>query len=264
MKAIDRFSEADEEDGGAQASAPSHGTAAPAPNEGGSDIADEDNERRMPSRHSRRAGLASQGVRRRNYRPSHLLPGRILLKEPDATEYATLLDNDETSDQTLLDWLHERGYSTEYDAPQRPRGKFREQLHSLRTASEMAHAFATMAREFGVGAMTDASMACAEQALMQQMMRVVQDEPSHAVFSAKQWSELNKAIGEGISNRRHIEQMTHAFTKAKRQVAQVVEDATAGAADGKAVVDKVREILGIPAGDEEEEEAGRSEGGTVE
>ena len=155
-----------------------------------------------------------------------------LLTPEDRAQYEALLLDPRSTVDSLLRWLHGKGYKDMSRAGvHRHRKQFELDVKSIRRDARVAAQFSTLARfQGGPTALADAGQFRFEQMFLQHLFRMKKGDRR----AAREWLELGKAMAALLDNRRQVEaQRTPAATGRKR-------------IDGAALSDKVRRILGVP------------------
>lgn len=182
-----------------------------------------------------------------------------LLKPADRDAYEQLVAGQTCDVEQLLDWLRGRGYFASFRTVQAHREHFLLELLDIRKSARLAVAFAETNRQAGAGTLADAAVGRTEQMFMEAMFEM--KPPDRRDLKAKDWVELQKAVAGLVDARRAIEMMRADFEDRARRLAKELaaeEQSRSSPLNpgeaGQRVVNRVREILGIPLGDLTEEE----------
>jgi methyl-accepting chemotaxis protein len=122
------------------------------------------------------------------------------------------------------------------------RQRFLETLESVRHSARLASSIAQVARENGEVVMSDGMLTRFEQVMLEQLARGADGSP----IPAKDLADMSKSVAAAVGSRERFEAMRREFEQAKHKAAEAAEDAAKGGATGREVVERVREILGMP------------------
>ena len=153
-----------------------------------------------------------------------------VLRDEDRAEYEALILRKSTL-ATLLAWLHERRYDVGRNTVARHRQLFMQDYREVERASRTAHRFARLARSSGA-TINDSTVGGLHRVLMEFFTR----EQATEALDPKNLDLLASAVN-GILN-------------ANAKVASVRKELASAAGarepvDGKTIVDRVREIVGV-------------------
>ena len=84
------------------------------------------------------------------------------------------------------------------------------------------------------------------------MERLLDTNNDDGPIDPKDLSELAKSVGQAVGSREKLESIRREFEASKRRAADEAKKTADAGGDGVAVVNRVREILGIPLGDDPE------------
>ena len=181
-------------------------------------------------------------------KPGDYAQGRLkvesVLSPEDRVAYHALLRNPATSVRSARRWLRERGYGKEVlgtTAIRNHARSFRARLDAIRDAAEMSAACADIAREVGGPLILDGAVTRFETLLTQALI----GKRDGAGLDSAEWSMLGKALNEAGRGRGRVEDIRAAVDETKRRAADAAQRAADAGADGKTVVERVREILGM-------------------
>ena len=143
---------------------------------------------------------------------------------------ALLLDPRQTVD-SLLKWLHDRGYDVSRGGVHRHRRKFEEDVLDIRKDAAAACHYAALARAHGgPSGLADAGQFRLEQLFVEQLFRMKKGDER----AAKEWLDLGRAMAAVLDNRRAVEASKPHRGLAKKPF------------DGVAVANAVRRRFGVP------------------
>jgi hypothetical protein len=155
------------------------------------------------------------------------------LTPEDRAQYEALLLDPRSTVDSLLKWLHEKGYSdVSRGGVQRHRKQFELDIKDIRRDARVAGQFAALARfQAGPTVLADAGQFRFEQMFLEHLFRMEKGGER----AAKEWLELGRAMAAVLGNRREVEEQRAPKGPAGRK-----------AIDGNALSDKVRRALGMP------------------
>jgi hypothetical protein len=167
-----------------------------------------------------------------------------MLSPADRPAYEALLTDPRTSVPDARAWLAARGYAMSATSVSAHRKRFEESLDGLRDTARLAASIAQIAREQGEVALSDGMLTRFEQVMLEQLSRPagVEGPP----IPAKDLAEMSKSVAAAVGSRERFETMRREFEEAKVKAAEEAESAAKGGATGRQVVERVREILGMP------------------
>jgi hypothetical protein len=158
-------------------------------------------------------------------------------------EYEGLVRRAGTTIEDLHGWLLDHGYQGGRTSVFTHRRSFEETLNGLRRSAELAKSFAEVARESGIGGVSDAALMRMQQVLMEQAFAL----DSGGELDPLDLQRMAGAISKVVEGSRHVAALRKEFDEQKKAaVAAAAKTAAAGGSGGD-VVDKVREILGLAA-----------------
>lgn len=194
-----------------------------------------------PRRKPRRAGRAKGSRLVRHFKVDHRLT-----PEDRAPYEALLFDPRQTAD-SLLKWLHDRGYTDLSRAGvARHRRQFEVDVRGVRRDARVAVQFAAIARaQGGAAALADAGQFRFEQMFLEQLFRMKKGDER----GGHEWLELARTMTSLLGNRREVEEQRADWERRAKEAVAAVEKAAGArrtAPDGVAVADAVRRILGVP------------------
>ncbi len=166
-----------------------------------------------------------------------------ILKDEDRAAYEALLRDAGATNDTLVAWLRARGYHVGERAVGAHRRAFQEMLQDLRRTARFADALGELARAHGATFLPDVALMRLQQLVMQRLMQAGAEGVEERM-ETKELLELSKVVKEAIASLRQVEALRKAVIGAGRA-------STSDASGRAAVADRVREILGIPPGDDE-------------
>ena len=160
------------------------------------------------------------------------------LTPEDRAQYEALLLDPRSTVDSLLRWLHDKGYTDMSRAGvHRHRKQFELDVKSIRRDARVAGQFAALARfQGGATALADAGQFRFEQVFLEQLFRMKKTDAR----AGKEWLELARAMAALLDNRRQVEEQRKSNQPAPPKKPL----------DGVAVADAVRRILGVPLPDE--------------
>jgi hypothetical protein len=176
-----------------------------------------------------------------------------ILRDEDRPAYAELIRNPATRVKDALRWLRARGYRVGKHAVQHHRARFRGMLRDLRRAADFAGSLGKLAKAHGPTTLSDITVTRLQQVLMERLMAAGKEKKqTFRDIPLDELKELTKLVDTAVSTRRLVEQMRRDFEETKRQIAREAVRAAKGGGGGAAVADRVRELLGIPPGEDSE------------
>jgi hypothetical protein len=158
-----------------------------------------------------------------------------LLRVEDRDAYYAFLRVPTTTHETAHQWLRDRGYDVGIDAVRSHRVEFRSRLEAVREAAEMSYVCAELARQTGKPVLADGAVTRFETLLAQALFKLNRGGD----LNRGQWDMLGRALNSAVKNRKVVEELHGVL---KRQGAG---SAAPEAGDGKTVVERVKEILGV-------------------
>ena len=182
--------------------------------------------------------MAKEHDTRRRRRPFQV---DLALTPEHRAEYEAFLADGRNTGEKAVAWLKERGYKLSWGAVWRHRNKFLDELHDVRRWARVAGEFSRLASAEGRGVMADATLSRFEQMFMQSLWKMEQSN----TFTPRQWAELAATMAKVVSSREQLEEMRSAVEQRQRRAVALAKKKAAEGADGRTVVDKVREILGV-------------------
>ena len=183
-----------------------------------------------------------------NYGPGDLKVD-MMLKDEHRAAYEAMLADPGVSRTRLLAWLRELGYDVGIAAVGSHLRDFRDRQKSCRASGELSRMIVDEVRVFGEGVLAEATLTRAEQLLMQQMVRM----SDQADLTPGEWSEWQKVIAAGVANRRGMQNSMRELEEMRRTAATEARKLARSGASGRDVANRVREILGIPLTDDNED-----------
>ena len=164
-----------------------------------------------------------------------------VLSPTEREAYERLLADPNSTVASLQAWLGERGHRVCRTAVARHRRSFAADLTKLREAARMAQTFCAISRQAGgAGAIAEAAHARFEMLLMRKLFEM-QDSP---VLAPGDWQVLGKTVRSAVQTRQNVEEMRADLDAKTREAA--AEAARQEPVDGVTVVNRVREMLGMP------------------
>ena len=166
------------------------------------------------------------------------------LSADDRAAYeALMLDPRQTMD-SLLAWLHARGYTDiSRGAVARHRRNFEKDVKDIRKTAKVACQFAALARaQGGAGSLADAGQFRFEQMFLERLFGMKGDER----LSGKEWSEFGKAMTALLENRQKYETLRAEWEEKAARAARAVMHRCSGRTEGQEIAEEVCELLGIP------------------
>src|SRR5688500_18115651 len=182
--------------------------------------------------------------RRRSRGPAAFKHFRVdsVLSPDERAEYERLLADPHSTALSLQAWLHDRGHRVCRSAVSRHRKTFASELRRVRDVARMAESFCALTRREGAGAIAEAAHAKFEMMLMESLFKL----PGAEQFPADQWQSMARTVSSAVATRRSVEEMRADFDRRAKAAAAEVEQAAGKKASGREVVERVREILGMP------------------
>lgn len=187
----------------------------------------------------RRYAIA-EGIRQVS--PRTLLRIDRMLSPEDRAAYETLLANPRTSVAEARAWLRDRGYSASAPTVSAHRRRFLTKLDGVRETARLAASIAEIAREHGDVAMSNGMLTRFEQVMLEQFMLAREG----GQIPAKDLADMSKSVAAAVGSREQFEAMRREFEETKVKATEAAEHAAKGGATGRQVVERVREILGMP------------------
>lgn len=139
------------------------------------------------------------------------------------------------------DWLLERGFTLSRGAAGNWLAEFKDQLLKERfsRSGELAQAIMGAAKEKGVAHVADAALLQLSQVILEQSLKLESD----GTIDSADIVNLTRGLRNVVAGKDQVDDLL-----ARQKLALVeAEKVAAGGANGKAVVNKMREILGIAA-----------------
>jgi hypothetical protein len=202
-----------------------------------------------------------------------------ILSDQDRIEYEAMLSRPGVTHKQALQWLRNKGYRVGHVAVARHHREFMESLKQLRYAARFADALGQLSDKHGSAALSDVTLTRVQQLVMERLFSVSEVRPAEQAkeseesdkstdteshkpkdtrseerrMSTAELAALSKIVEGAVGSRKHIEQMRREFQQTKQRTAEEADKVAQSGADGQAVVNRVREILGIPLGDDRSE-----------
>lgn len=189
------------------------------------------------------APLPEPGVKRRR-RPTVFKHYRVdaVLDPADREAYERLVADPNSTVKSLQDWLGARGHRVCRTAVRRHRHSLTDDLRRFRDVTRMAESFCALTRREGAGAIAEAAHAKFEMMLVESLFKL----PGAEQFPADEWQTMAKTVSSAVATRRSVEEMRAEFERRAKAAADEVAKGTEKQASGREVVERVREILGMP------------------
>jgi hypothetical protein len=164
----------------------------------------------------------------------------VILSDPDRTEYEALLADRKTSVQAAWAWLKARGYRVGYNAVCNHRRQLGYDAEQLRRAARAAAAYATAADAAGgPEAFSAAALTKINQLAMDRLFDEKVGAGAGGVTTAV-LNELARTIDKALAARGRLEALRPKLAEARRAAEGQAEP------DGVAIVNRVREMMGMP------------------
>jgi hypothetical protein len=172
--------------------------------------------------------------------PGHLKVEDVLTPE-DRDAYYAFLRLPSTTQRSAGKWLRGHGYKVGQTAVRNHLVQFRRRLAVVKQSAEMSYACGELTRQTGSPVLSDGAVARFETLLSQALF----DLEMGGKLKREEWDMLGRALTNAVSNRTKLEELRHTFEEAKRAAAGAAESAAREGADGRTVVERVKEILGV-------------------
>ena len=155
---------------------------------------------------------------------------------------ALLLDPKQTVD-SLLAWLHARGYvNVTRSSVQRHRRYFETDVKEIRRSAKIAGQFAALARaQGGPGGLADAGQFRFEQMFLERLFSMDKRD----LLSGKEWGEFGKAMTALLENRQKYETLRLEWESRAKRATEMLERASDKGAVARDTVHRMKEILGV-------------------
>lgn len=165
----------------------------------------------------------------------------VLLSDADRPAYDALLSSPRTTGTSAWGWLKSRGYKVGLTAVLNHKRQFDRDNEQLRRAARAASAYASAADSLGgPEAFSAAALTKINELAMAHLFPADGSPPARAATTAAVLNELARTIDKTLAARGRLESLRPKLEEARR-----VQEGHA-VADGRAVVERVREILGMP------------------
>lgn len=196
-------------------------------------------------------GFATTVLSLRRYATGHglrkLTPQRFLridqvLSPDDLADYEHLLADPRTSLADSKAWLSSRGYTFAGDTVRTHRNRFHDRLDVVRHTAKLASSITELARQHGEVTMSNGMLTRFEQVLLEQLMLGREG----GQIPARDLVDMSKSVAAAVGSREQFEAMRREFEETKFKATEAAEHAAKGGATGRQVVERVREILGMP------------------
>ena len=203
-----------------------------------------------------------------NFGPGHMLKVDAMLSDADRPAYEALLRDPKVTVVAARAWLRARGYPIGVRAIARHRRDFAKTISQLRETARFANALGALARTHGTTFLSDATLTRLQQLVMERLMQAGRKKGGkRQTIDTKELGELSKIVKDAVGTRKHVEAMRSDFERSRHRAASAAGEVARAGGNGQAVADRVREILGIPLGEEGETvgtEQGSSGAGVAE
>lgn len=176
-------------------------------------------------------------------RPHSFLRIDRVLSAEDRAAYEALLADPRTTLVAAREWLAARGYSFAGDTVCTHRRRFLDTLSTVRHTARLASTMAELARKHGDVTMSNGMLTRFEQVMLEQL--TLAREGGH--IPAKDLADMSKSVAAAVGSREQFEAMRRELEDARRKALDGADAAAKGGATGREVVERVREILGMPA-----------------
>jgi hypothetical protein len=142
----------------------------------------------------------------------------------------------------LLDWVLERGYTLGRSSVGRWKQSFDEELLKERfsRSGEMARNLVEVAKQ-GAVAVSDAALLQLTQVLFEQMAKLDGD----GKIESAELVNLSRALKNAVGTKQGIEDLRQEMQQRQRQAVEEASKTAKAGGSGEAVVQKMRDILGI-------------------
>lgn len=183
---------------------------------------------------------------------SHRLKLDAILRAEDRPAYEALLNDPKTSVAHAHKWLRERGYQIGHVAVGSHKSRFNQSLKDLRHAARFATALRDLFAQHGTATLSEITLTRVQQLVMERLFKTDGDGTALEI-PLDDLCKLAKLVEGATATRKQVDHLRREFEESKRQAAAAARTAAKAGGDGRAVADRVREILGIPAGEGSEE-----------
>ena len=166
------------------------------------------------------------------------------LAPQDKAQYEALLLDPRSTVDSLLKWLHDKGYKDmSRGSVQRHRRQFELDVKDIRQDARVAGQFAALARaQGGPTALADAGQFRIEQLFVEQLFRMDKADDR----GGKEWLEFVRAMATVVASRAEVEVQREQSERRAREAVELIKSNGKQRFDGVALSDKVRRILGVP------------------
>ena len=175
-----------------------------------------------------------------DYGTGHLKVDNLLRPE-DRDAYFALLRQPATTLKVARQWLRERGYDVGNSAIDHHFNQFKDRVEAVAAAAEMSYACAQLTRQTGDPVLADGAVVRFETLLTEALFHFKHGK----VLSGRQWDTFGRALNNMVNNRGRVEELREHVEEVKRRTADEAQKAADEGADGKTVVERVKEILGV-------------------
>lgn len=165
-----------------------------------------------------------------------------VLSAEDLAEYENVLADPHTTVAVARDWLRARGYAFAGETIRTHRNRFLDTVKMVRDTARLASSIAHLAREHGDVTMSNGMLTRFEQVMLEQLMLAREG----GRIPAKDLADMSKSVAAAVGSREQFEAMRREFEETKVKATEAAEHAAKGGATGRQVVERVREILGMP------------------
>jgi len=173
----------------------------------------------------------------------HFKIDELGMDEAVKADFIELLRNPGNTVDALFAWLTDHGFKIGRTAVHNYRANFEETLKSVRQASELARAFAAVAKEGGGTDLSEAALARLQQVLMGKLFAM----DAEGDVDAKDLMALAAAVKNAVGTRQTIAEIREQENQIKAEAIKAAEATAKAGGGGAAVVATIKKALGIAA-----------------
>lgn len=165
-----------------------------------------------------------------------------VLSDEHRQEFERFARLNRTTIDELGEWLTGHGYRISRGAVHNWKKDFDKTLDGVRQSAELAASFAQVAKENGAAGLADATWARFQQILMEKLFEIGADDESPTPGDLM---KIGVAMKSAIGAKQQIEELRDSYEKKQRDALAAAEKIKQAGGGADAVINEVREILGI-------------------
>jgi hypothetical protein len=182
----------------------------------------------------------------------------VILREEDRAAYEELLKHPATTAAAAHAWLRQRGYDVGETAVRKHRRYFTGCLTSVRQSARFADALGKLSDKHGGGYLSEVTLTRVQQVVMQKLFEVCgshkdEEEQDRRIIDTDELRKMADIVTGAAVTRQKVEAMRLEFARRVREAVEAANKSAKQGDSGTAVADRVREMLGLPLWDSDED-----------